>query len=214
VGQFIDLTGRRFGKLVVLSRAESRMDATGHPRIYYLCRCDCGTEKEILGASLSKGQTKSCGCGQIAYAKSGDAKRTHGLTGTRLHRIWKNMHTRCYNTNSVKYARYGGRGIKICDEWLGYDGFKNFHDWSIENGYRDDLTIDRIDNDRNYCPDNCRWITNKEQATNKTMCRYITVDGITKTISEWIEFLGVPRWKLYYMDDEKTAKRIAEYMKA
>ena len=212
MGQFIDLTGKRFGRLVVLYKAESRTDSSGHPRIYYHCRCDCGVEKDILGGSLSKGQVKSCGCIQREYAKSGDSKRTHGMTGTRLHRIWKNIHTRCYNQKNPKYQRYGGRGIKVCDEWIGENGFQNFYDWSLASGYQEDLTIDRIDNDGNYCPENCRWVTNKVQSNNKSQCRYITVDGETKSISEWIDYLGISRWKLYYLSDEETERRIREYL--
>ena len=106
----------------------------------------------------------------------------HGLRNSRLFSIWSNVLTRCTNQNVPSYDRYGGRGIQICDEWR--NDFKAFYDWSMSHGYRDDLTIDRIDNDGNYCPENCRWATCKQQSNNTSNCHYITIDGNTKSLRE------------------------------
>ena len=110
-----------------------------------------------------------------------------GRTGTRLYRIWANIKTRCYNSNIPNYKRYGGRGITMCAEWK--DNFQNFYDWSMSHGYSDDLTIDRIDNNGNYEPLNCRWITVKEQNRNKRNVKFITYGGKTQTIPEWTKEL-------------------------
>jgi hypothetical protein len=118
-------------------------------------------------------------------------KLIHGKRKTRMYRIWSDMKGRCNNPNRAKYARYGGRGITVCDEWM--SDFQAFYDWAIKNGYREDLTIDRIDNDGNYCPDNCRWITMMEQASNKSTNHFITHDGQTFTMTEWARRIGIPR---------------------
>ena len=113
----------------------------------------------------------------------------HGLRHTRLFSIWTNMLTRCSNKHCRHYARYGGRGIAVCDEWK--NDFQAFYDWSMTNGYADDLTLDRIDNNGNYEPSNCRWATAKQQANNTSRCKYITVDGETRTMKEWCDITGV-----------------------
>lgn len=118
-------------------------------------------------------------------------KYVHGKRHTRLYGIWTDMKTRCTNPNRAKYKRYGGRGIKICDEWR--HSFQAFYDWAMANGYRDDLTIDRQDNDGDYCPGNCRWITMAAQASNKSTNHLITHDGETFTMAEWARQTGIPR---------------------
>ena len=112
-----------------------------------------------------------------------------GRKGTRLYRIWANIKTRCLNPNSTHYQYYGAKGITICDEWK--DDFQSFYDWSMANGYSDELTIDRINNDFGYSPDNCRWATLKEQANNTSRCRMLTVNDETKTMCEWCEIYGM-----------------------
>lgn len=155
--KIIDITGNKYNMLTVL-RYDHSSDDKG--RSYWLCKCDCGNEKVILSDSLKNGNTKSCGC----LKKQNN--QTNGLWNTRIYNIWRNMKGRCYNPKSYKnYKHYGGRGIKVCDEWL--NDFKSFYNWSITHGYRDDLTIDRIDVNGNYEPSNCRWITMQEQNRNK-----------------------------------------------
>lgn len=119
----------------------------------------------------------------------------HGDCFTRLYSIWQNMKLRCLNGKDKLYKHYGGRGIKICQEWL--VSYTNFRCWAMENGYQDDLTIDRIDVNGNYEPDNCRWVTQQVQCANRRNTIFITIDGMTKSISEWSKFYNVPRGKLY-----------------
>jgi len=153
-----DLTNKTYGKLSVIKRVENNK----HGKSQWLCKCECGGTKIVSGRGLNSGDTRSCGC----LRRNSGFK--HGLRFTRQYRILQNMKSRCYNPKATKYINYGGRGIKICDEWLDEEkGIENFYNWSIENGYSDDLSIDRIDNDGDYEPDNCRWVTYKEQNLNK-----------------------------------------------
>lgn len=145
----IDLTGRTFGRLTVIQYDHSKNGA------YWLCRCECGKTKVIKGTSLTKGLTTSCGC--KSREMSIDRSTTHGMTGTRLYRIRSGMIARCYKENASSYPKYGAKGITVCDEWLGENGFVNFYNWAMENGYKDNLTLDRINPKGNYEPSNCRW---------------------------------------------------------
>ena len=185
-----NLTGLTFERLTVLSPRGK--DKYGHK--LFLCKCSCGTEKVINGYSLINKKTRSCGClnREVLHQKGENAIRTtHGLCGTRLHRIWKRMKTRCYNKNSSDYILYGSRGIKICDQWK--KSFPEFAKWSFENGYKDNLTIDRINPNGDYSPENCRWATAKEQANNRRSNRFITIGYETKTIAEWVEYSGISK---------------------
>lgn len=154
----MDLIGQRYGRLTVLQRAE-----TINKRTRWLCRCDCGQEVTVEAYNLKTGHTQSCGCLQKEAASL--ASTTHGMRHTRLYRIWVCMRNRCYQKSYHAYKHYGGRGISVCDTWL--HDFQAFHDWAIENGYNDNLSIDRIDNNKGYAPDNCRWATQEEQNKNK-----------------------------------------------
>lgn len=168
----IDLTGKRFGNLVVLYDTGIR---SKHGEIYWMCKCDCGNLTRVQGKHLRSGNIKSCGC------KRFEACKTHGQTNTRLYNIWCTMKARCIRKTSQKYNRYGGRGIKICDEWK---NFEPFYNWSMSHGYNENLSIDRIDNNGNYEPSNCRWATAVQQANNTSENRIIEYKGEKMTISE------------------------------
>ena len=183
--KFEDLTGQRFGYLTVIKKAgKNKSD-----KILWLCKCDCGKLKIIQGASLKNGRTKSCGC----LRKKG-ARRTHGFKYTRLYCIWQGIKKRCLNKNTSNYYIYGGRGIKICDEWK--NDFKSFHDWAYANGYdesakRGDCTIERIDVNGNYEPSNCRWATMKEQCRNTRSNKLITYNNETRCLMDWSYILNI-----------------------
>ena len=182
-GRLNDLTGKRFGRLTVIHRAESIKGQT-----IWHCRCDCGNEKDVHAANLIKGSTKSCGCWHDKY--SGENSKTHGMSKTRLYRVYRMMIARCYCENTEKYPNYGGRGIEVCKEWR--NDFINFYNWAIANGYDEnakfsECTLDRIDVNGNYEPSNCRWVTNKEQGNNRRNNHYVEINGETKTIREWCE---------------------------
>lgn len=166
MGKVKDLKGQRFGKLFVVEFLGLKYN-----KAMWLCKCDCGKTAKVLSQCLLKGDTKSCGCIHkkqlVERNKTQNFNRykTHNLSKTKLYKRWVKMKYRCYNTNSKDYKYYGGRGIKVCDEWK--NDFIAFYNWSIKNGYKEDLTIDRINVDGDYEPSNCRWATWKEQANNK-----------------------------------------------
>ena len=185
----IDLTGKRFGKLTVLSRCGYKSGRTA-----WLCKCDCGNEKVIVGHNLLKGMTTSCGC--VHKENTSKASQKHGMSATRIYGIWIDMKNRCSNPNCERYERYGGRGIKICDEWSGENGAENFIRWAYENGYNEnapfgECTIDRIDVNGDYSPENCRWITNQEQQYNTSRTRILEYNGETLTTKQASERFGI-----------------------
>lgn len=193
-----DLLGKTFGRLTVIEHCyKDNVSA-------WKCKCSCGNEKIIKTSYLIRGVSNSCGC----YCRELHANllKTHGMTNTRIYKIYKDIKRRCYNPNCSFYNRYGGRGITICDEWL--NDFMNFYNWSMANGYEDNLTIDRINVNGNYEPSNCRWIDYKAQARNRRNNRLYTHNGETKCISEWAEITGIPystlssRIKRELADDE------------
>ena len=192
--KLIDLTGKKFNRLTVIRRA---YDKDKHPA--WLCKCDCGNETVVLGTYLKNGKIKSCGCFRKEYLKEkmnemnkSLGKETHGQTESRLYNIWGGIKSRCGNKN---YEHYGKRGISVCDEWK--NSFISFRDWAMQNGYTENLTIDRIDVNGNYCPENCRWVTPKEQMSNTTRNIKVTINGITKCVAEWCEEYGILQTTVY-----------------
>lgn len=183
MGKFIDLTGKRFGKLTVLNRAPDYGSGSRRVTMWH-CQCDCGKTTNVRGHALRNGHTRSCGCLQPESHVT-----THGASYTRLYRTWLSMKQRCENPNSSVYSSYGGRGIKICDEWR--SAFAPFQSWAFANGYRDDLTIDRIDVNGDYCPENCRWADLPTQFNNKRDSICLAYNGESHSIREWSEITGI-----------------------
>jgi len=175
---FKNLIGQRFGRLTVV---ECNGINKNH-KIIWKCLCDCGNETIVIGAQMANGKTKSCGC--LFREKI----TKHGLTGTKIYTAWNSMMSRCYHSKNKYYREYGARGISVCNKW--HDA-KAFHDWAVSNGYKDGLTIDRIHNDGNYEPSNCRWATIKEQSNNRRTNRLITINGITRNMTEWAKVAGI-----------------------
>lgn len=195
--------GETHGRLTVLEETESKYDIRGRRRRYWLCQCECGNIVTVRDDGLNGGHTKSCGCLQKEIV-SEIAKRPaaykfrHGDSYERIHNIWYLMKYRCTNEKSPAYHNYGGRGIKLCDEWFDdITGYQAFKEWSYKNGYRDDLTIDRINNNGNYCPENCRWVDVKVQSNNKRSNHTLTYRDETHTIAQWAEISGIDKETLY-----------------
>lgn len=182
MGKFVNLTGKKFGRLTVVKRAEKGLFKT----VRWLCKCDCGNETYVDSYSLTHGETTSCGC----FHRECVAKQctTHGKANTRLYSTWCNMKQRCYNPKNTEFDSYGGRGIIMCQEW---QEFLPFYNWAMGNGYQDNLTIDRINNNGNYEPSNCRWINYKTQANNTRRNHLITYKNETKTMTEWAEIKNI-----------------------
>lgn len=188
--QFKNLQGKRFGKWTVLNREPDIVSPAGTHYTAWLCRCDCGTVRTVRSSSLLNGKSVSCGCEQrrIASETMQKVATTHGESKTRLYGIWAGMKKRCQNPKATNYSDYGGRGICVYEEWEYYPAFR---DWALLNGYDDEKSIDRIDNDGDYRPDNCRWATRKEQCNNRRSNVYWTYADETYTIAEWAEILNV-----------------------
>lgn len=188
MGAFKDLTGKRFGRLVVIGRDQN--DKNGNAR--WTCICDCGRTSVSYGSQLRNGRTQSCGClhRERVAQLSQHYRLTHGASSTRLYRSWRKMIERCVNEHCASYKYYGARGISVCAEW---NDFTNFQEWAIHNGYSDELTIDRIDTEKGYSPDNCRWATITEQANNKRNNHFLAYDGETLTIAQWERRTGIPQ---------------------
>ena len=194
MGQFKDITGLRFGLLEALYRTEPIVTPSGKAITMWMCRCECGTEKAIRYGSLINGDTKSCGCASTKLSL--EAREVHGDSGTRLYGIWTDMKRRCYNPNKQFYCCYGGKGVQVCDEWR--SNYLAFKEWALSNGYRDDLTLDRIDSNGNYEPNNCRWATPVEQANNRGSWNSpLTLGNETHNVTEWAAILGVNATTLF-----------------
>lgn len=184
--------GQRFGRLTVVRESERQY---GHR--YILCRCDCGTEKAINLNSLVHGMSNSCGCFRKEFIanknfKHGFAHREANLE--RLYRIWSGMKYRCFDSRCKGYYNYGGRGITVCDEWR--NDYSVFREWALNNGYSDELTLDRIDNNGNYEPSNCRWATVQVQSNNTRVNKRVTYKGETHTLADWGRITGIDADKI------------------
>ena len=175
--KLIQMIGKKFGKLTVLEECEERK----HNEKLYKCKCDCGNINYIIGSELRRGKRKSCGCMR--------GNPIHNMSNDRIYRLYQNIKQRCYNKNNNHYKDYGGRGITVYNEWL--NNFQAFYDWSMSNGYQDNLTIDRIDVNGNYEPYNCRWVTRREQVLNRRNNVYLTYKEKTLTLSQWAEALSI-----------------------
>ena len=172
------LTGQRFGKLNVMSRAEKN---TKSGNAMWICKCDCGNLSTVIGSHLRSGKTSSCGCNRIS-------ERSMGHSKDRLYRTWLGMHNRCYDPNHDRFKWYGGKGVSISDDW---HDFMTFRIWALSNGYTDELTIDRIDADGNYCPDNCKWVDMKVQANNRSNNRILRYRDKRYTATQLAEAHGL-----------------------
>ena len=198
--QILDLTGQRFGRLVVIQYSHSKNGA------FWKCMCDCGNESVVKGAHLRYGSHKSCGCGSKEAARRNadagrEARRVPYLYPRKMKDMYKNMQARCYDPSNKRWANYGARGIKICDEWL--NDIRAFYKWVSENGYEPGLTIDRIDVNRDYEPDNCRFATLLVQMNNTTRNRWLTWNDVTLTVADWGRKLGVDSHAIQHRVDRK-----------
>lgn len=181
----INLAGRRFGRLTAIERV-----ASPKAQAQWRCVCDCGKETVVRSQDLRNGHTKSCGCYGLEVSVSHTPSFfTHKESKSRLYRVWIGIKERCNNCKNKDYSYYGGRGIKACPEWD--KSYLAFRDWALASGYRDDLTIDRIDVNGSYCPENCRWVDMKTQMNNTRANRKITQNGETRTMAEWAERTGI-----------------------
>lgn len=185
--KFVDFSGKKFGRLLVLDKFKKIGKYN-----FWLCKCDCGKLIWIRGNSFNNGHATSCGCSRRKYF----IEKT--VYKTALHSVWNNMKGRCYRKTDHNYRNYGNRGIEICDEWKDKDnGFKNFYNWAIKNGYKKGLSIDRIDNNGNYSPENCRWADMKTQNNNQRSTVRIKYNGIEKTLEEWSKIVKIPKRTIY-----------------
>jgi hypothetical protein len=191
MNKYKDITGQRFGKLI----AQEIYKGKKSNRKYWTCLCDCGNIIVVSGTNLRTGQTKSCGCMKKEHMRN--LNLTHDLSGSRIYHIHRGILARCFNPREPSYKHYGGRGITVCSEWL---TFKSFYKWAISSGYsgKKELSLDRINNEGNYEPDNCRWATMKEQGNNRRTNRLITFKGETKTLGQWALKLGINHNSLAY----------------
>lgn len=194
VGKYNDnkWIGQRFGKLTVI-KPEHVVLSNGGQEWHWLCRCDCGTEKIVKPFRALNGRQVSCGC----YRKenAGKASITHGESHTKLHNTWLGMRRRCEKPSDSAYSRYGGRGIKVCDEWQDYSVFAA---WARENGYSESLSIERKDVNSGYAPDNCTWIPQPKQARNRTTTFRVTYRGKEMSLAEASELAGLPYKQVHY----------------
>lgn len=189
-----DLTGKKFGLLTALYRNGKNKEG----RYMWRCKCECGNEYDVATSSLTSGNTRSCGCLQPKRArethfKHGDSP--YGKKATKLYIVWGGMKNRCTCKSHVEFKNYGQRGISVCSEWA--SDYVTFRDWALKNGYKEGLQLDRIDNDKGYSPENCRFVTSLENAQNRSDTIRVTFRGEQKTITEIAEMTGLSRGLIY-----------------
>lgn len=195
-----DLTNKKFGRLTVLETCGKKRN-----NMLWLCKCDCGNETKVIGTYLINGNVKSCGCLFKEIQSKGNPK--HNLYNTRIYKIWRGIKDRCYNEKHVAYKRYGGRGIKMCDDWK--NDVVKFNEWAINNGYNDNLTIDRIDNNGDYEPNNCRWATKEEQQNNTRKNKFYEYNGELLTLSQISRKYNISDSTLYHRLKKYNSIKIA-----
>jgi hypothetical protein len=187
-----EMIGLKFGRLTV-TRYKGYYSKSGNPKSkdhHYSCECECGNRKIHSRKNLLQGNSNSCGC--LHKKLLSDRLTKHGMTNSRIYHLYYSMIDRCKNNTDQNWNRYGGRGVSVCEEWLGENGFQNFYTWSMKSGYNDNLTIDRKDNDGNYEPKNCRWITRKEQSSNTCKSNIVVAkspDGEMFGVANMTEFI-------------------------
>ncbi len=197
-----DITGMKFGKLTAIE-CVGRKQRSGRNIPYWKCKCNCGNYKEIAKEDLFSGSVVSCGCHKLKCSTK------HGGYKERLYSVWKDMRNRCHSCNDESFSLYGGRGITICEEWNDYS---NFRKWAMDNGYDpyaefQECTIDRIDNDGNYEPNNCRFVNMVIQANNTRRNIKIDMDGTVKTMKQWSDILGCDYKRVCHRRDAKKDVR-------
>lgn len=199
--QFNDLLGRRFGRLTVI-KFIPQSERTVRQYNWW-CKCDCGNEIKANAYKLRMGLQQSCGClKEDMKTFIGDMSLKYKYSNKRLYSVYKAMLDRCYNPDSREWHNYGGNGVKVYDAWLGEKGYDVFAEWAYSTGYDNNAkhgscTLDRIDNSKGYCPENCRWITNTEQQNNRRNNVRVTFDGKTQTVAEWARYFNVSYWRMY-----------------
>lgn len=203
MGNVKDMLGQRCGRLIVISRVENDK----HDNAMWLCRCDCGKEVIVQGTHLRSGKTKSCGCYQ--RDKQRNRLTRHGYSGTPLYKCWHAMKRRCTIPKDENYKNYGGRGITVCDEWL--DPI-NFIEWALANGYKEGLTLERIDVNGNYEPNNCTWVTRELQNKNTRRNIKVQIDGKFYTLAELAKKVGVTRGTMcrWYHQENLRGKELVK----
>lgn len=187
-----DVKEMKFGRLTATGNIEYRQKSDGCKTPFIECVCSCGNRKFINYYSAKRGDTRSCGC--LQQENRIKMATTHNGSKTRLYRIWRSLFERCNNPKCKEYKWYGAKGVKVCEEWT--NNFTAFRDWALSHGYSDDLTIDRINHNGNYEPDNCRWADWITQQNNRSSNRFYTHKGTTKTIAEWARGYGIPESNL------------------
>ena len=187
-GHFVDISGSRFEKLIVLEDGFKK----GH-EIYCYVECDCGNKFYVRKSCIKNKNTRSCGC--IHREQLINRNTSHMMSNSRIYIVYRGIMGRCYNKSNTGYVNYGKIGVIMCDEWI--KSFDVFYEWAINNGYSDGMSIERVNVNGNYCPENCTWIPKNEQALNKRNSVFITIDGIKKNMCVWMKEFGIKSVKPY-----------------